>query len=156
MVAHATHSLTLNMIRHYFYPEAGEDNGISTVNLDRADKEKDLHENAIFINLTNSIDYPPFFALDCILSNMDNRKYGIKHANFKDRIAHDLHMHHMWEVASGFYSQLVSSPPEEGVCSCLLSINQDVIKRHLQFIAMEIRNPDKLQGASKSGKNEIW
>merc|ERR1719348_2759373 len=55
MVAHGSHSLSLNMLRHYFDEDAPEDNDIPTVNLDRSAENK-LHENAIFIKLKNSHD----------------------------------------------------------------------------------------------------
>ena len=48
-------------------------------------------------------DYGPFFSLDLILSNMDDSVYGIKNTNIMDRIAHAMHMHHMWEHASKMY-----------------------------------------------------
>ena len=35
LAAHGSHSLTLNMIQYFFNPEAAEDNGIPTVNLNR-------------------------------------------------------------------------------------------------------------------------
>ena len=48
-------------------------------------------------------NYGPFFALDMILSNMDDKFYGIMNANILDRIAHAMHMHNMWEHASKSY-----------------------------------------------------
>ena len=48
-------------------------------------------------------NYGPFFALDMILSNMDDKLYGIMNANVLDRIAHAMHMHNMWEHASKSY-----------------------------------------------------
>ena len=48
-------------------------------------------------------DYGPFFALDVILTHMDDENFGIKNTNTLDRIAHDIHMHHMWEQAAHLY-----------------------------------------------------
>merc|ERR1711962_63757 len=107
MVAHGIHSLSLNMLRHYFEPLAGVDNGIPTVNLNRSE-ENNLNENAVFVNLTNSHPYPPFFALDHILSHMDDEHYGIKNANPLDEIGHAMHMHSIWERASELYKKIAA------------------------------------------------
>jgi len=152
MIAHSIHSLTLNMIRVYFNPNATAENGIPTVNLNRSEQNH-LHENAVFVNLTNSMDdYGPFFSLDLILSNMDDTDYGIKNSNVLDRIAHAMHMHHMWEHASKMYKDLVENPPESATCTCLMDTHKEAIMKNLLTIAKLIRIPD-IMGAAGKGKN---
>jgi len=151
LIAHSIHSLTLNMIRHYFNPDATEENGIPTVNLNRSEPNH-LNDNAVFVNLTNSMDnYGPFFALDMILSNMDDKLYGIMNANVLDRIAHAMHMHNMWEHASKSYKELVENPPKSGECSCLIEAYMEDIMKNLLTIAKLIRIPDTFQ-AHAAGK----
>ena len=58
--------------------------------------------NTIYM-LSSIDDYGPFFSLDVILSHMDDENYGIKNTNTLDRIAHGIHMHHMWEQAALLY-----------------------------------------------------
>merc|ERR1712002_241697 len=154
MIAHATHSLTLNMIRHYFNPNADENNNISTVNLNRREPNH-LHDHALLIDLEDSFDYPPFFEIDYIFSNMDDRKFGIKHANVKDRIVHAIHMHRMWEKASSFYEQLLEIPPADDVCACLISTHEEDIMNNLLFIAKQIRIPDQLSAGRKGSLGSL-
>jgi len=152
MIAHSIHSLTLNMIRHYFYPNATENNGIPTVNLNRSEPNH-LHENAVLVNLTSSIDnYGPFFSLDMILSNMDDKMFGIKNSNILDRIAHAMHMQNMWEHASKSYKELVENPPEESkTCSCLMDTYKEGIFKKLLSTAKLIRIPDIMAAAGGRG-----
>jgi len=154
MIAHSIHSLPLNMIRHYFNPNATEENGIPTVNLNRSEPNH-LNDNAVFINLTNSMDnYGPFFALDMILSNMDDKFYGIMNANILDRIAHAMHMHNMWEHASKSYKELVENPPISGECACLMEAYMEDIMKSLLTIAKLIRTPNIMAAAGKKGNRK--
>ena len=54
-------------------------------------------------SISFSLDYGPFFALDNVLSHMDDTEYGIGNSNTLDQIAHGMHMHHMWNCASKKY-----------------------------------------------------
>ena len=98
-----------------------------------------------------SFDNPAFFSLDNILSNMDHEEYGIMNANTLDRIAHDLHMIHMWEGAALYYQALVTAPPKPEICSCFLSTYLEAIKANLEFIAKEIRIPNQLSSQNNKG-----
>jgi len=151
-IAHGIHSLTLNMIRHYFVPEATMNNGIPTVNLNRSESNH-VHENAIYVNLTKSIDnYGPFFSLDVILSNMDDENFGIKNSNTLDRIAHAIHMNHMWEQAAQLYKEIVANPPDDAsTCSCLINTFSEKIALSVLTIAKLIRIPDEM--AAKANGN---
>ena len=90
---------------------------------------------------------------------MDHEEYGIMNANTLDRIAHDLHMIHIWEGAALYYQDLLAFPPTPEICSCFLSTYLDDIKAHLEFIAEEIRFPNEMaakynkKGSSKERAN---
>jgi len=143
-IAHGIHSLTLNMIQHYFNPNATTANGIHTVNMNRSESNH-IHQNAIYVNLTKSIDdYGPFFSLDVILSHMDDENYGIKNTNTLDRIAHGIHMHHMWEQAALLYKEIVANPPDDGTCTCLINTFEEKIAQNVLMIAKLIRIPDEM------------
>ena len=43
------------------------------------------------------------FALDHVLSNMDDNLYDFKNGNALDRIAHNLHMQEVWQNAAKKY-----------------------------------------------------
>jgi len=154
-IGHSIHSLTLNMIRHYFYPNATENNGIPTVNLNRSE-ENHLNDNAIFVNLTNSMDnYGPFFSIDMILSNMDNKMYGTKNANILDRIAHAMHMQKIWEHASKFYKEILTNPPEKKTCTCLIDTYQEDILKKVLIFAKLIRIPE-IMAAAGGMRTRSW
>jgi len=156
MIAHSTHSLTLNMIRYYFYPNATEENGIATVNLNHSDP-RHLHQHAIWINVSNGLDYGPFFALDNVLSHMDDTEYGIGNSNTLDQIAHGMHMHHMWNCASKKYKELVSSPPTNNkTCDCLINTYKDDIRTALLNIAKLIRTPDEIGSLRRRARRQSY
>jgi len=141
-IAHGIHSLTLNTLRYYFDPAAPADNGIPTINLDRSDPSP-LHPDAIFVNLTNSHAYGPFFALDNVLSHMDDPNWGIKNANTLDQLGHDIHMHMLWQAASEKYHDMVgNSPPSSETCACLIDSYNNTIYHALGIMAKEIRTPE--------------
>jgi len=149
-IAHGIHSLTLNTLRYYFDPAAPENNGIPTINLDRSDPNP-LHPDAIFVNLTNSHAYGPFFALDNVLSHMDDPNWGIKNANTLDQLGHDIHMHMLWLAASEKYKQMVAnSPPNSETCACLLSTYNTTIYHDLDIMAVEVRNPEQIVGGGNA------
>jgi len=153
MIAHGIHSLTVNTIRYYFDPNVTENNGIPTVNLNRSDKNS-LFPNAPLVNLPNSHSYGPFFSLDRVLSHLDSPNWGIKNANTLDMIAHDMHMHMMWQGASEKYKALVANPPSNATCSCLLNTYDQDIMANLNHIADQIRIPDQLM-ANAGGNGTV-
>jgi len=87
---------------------------------------------------------------------MDDEEYGIMNANTLDRLAHDLHMIHIWEGAALYYQDLLAFPPNPEICSCFLSTYLDDIKAHLEFIAREIRIPNEMAAKynKKGSSNE--
>ena len=90
--------------------------------------------------------------MDQVLSHMDDPKYGIKNLNLLDKIAHNLHMHMMWQIASPYYAELLSSPPDTDMCPCLLQTYKQEVRDELTFIAREIRTPE--QFAQEATKKE--
>jgi len=156
MVAHGIHSLTLNMLRHYFEPQATSDNGIPTVNLNRSETNI-LNENAVFINLTNSHPYPAFFALDHILSHMDDEEYGIKHANPLDELGHAMHMHSIWQRASELYKKVAAKKRgRKRFCRCLLKTYNASIMDHLELLAKQIRFPEQFANQINAAREQAY
>merc|ERR1740128_254871 len=73
---------------------------------------------------------------------MDDPEYGIKNSNIIDKIAHDLHMSEIWTSAAKYVKELYEDPLTNETCSCLISSNEPYMLRRLEFLAVEIRNPD--------------
>ena len=117
MFGHGLHSLTVNDLQFYFDEKADEKNGISTVNfnlsgpavLENAQSIQLAHKyiKTIEVNVIFSFMFryftPAYSALDHVLSNIDDPKYGVKNANALDMIAHALHMQELWSVAGQAY-----------------------------------------------------
>eukprot|EP00092_Neocalanus_flemingeri_P036935 GFUD01040208.1.p1 GENE.GFUD01040208.1~~GFUD01040208.1.p1 ORF type:complete len:240 (-),score=37.23 GFUD01040208.1:13-732(-) len=137
-VAHGSHSLTLNDIRAFFDATASEENGIAIVNFNL--REDLLLPNAPLIRLNNRFSSSALFALDHILSHMEDNEYDIKNANALDRITHALHMQEFWSETSKFFNKLSQKARSEKMCSCIQQIYGEDITQELLHIAKQIRN----------------
>merc|ERR1712112_108465 len=118
-VAHGVHSLTLNEIRFFFNPSAGEDNGIPVVNPNRTQSNSVL-PNAPLIVLNNSLTATPaLWGIDYVLSHMDDDNYGIKVLNTLDSIAHRLHIQE-WNIKAAVEYKKIKkdAPTTPGFCTC--------------------------------------
>jgi len=151
--AHGIHSLTLNDIRMYFDPNAKADNGIPTVNVDRSTPNL-LNENPVLLDQPTTFSFPPLHILDVILSNMDDTEYGIKNSNIIDKIAHDLHMSEIWTSAAKYVKELYEEPLGNETCSCLISSHEPYMLRRLEFLAVEIRNPEAVYNFDDDKEDE--
>merc|ERR1719239_1559574 len=151
--AHGIHSLTLNDIRMYFDPIAKADNGIPTVNVDRSTPNL-LNENPVLLDQPTTFSFPPLHILDVILSNMDDTEYGIKNSNIIDKIAHDLHMSEIWTSAAKYVKELYEEPLSNETCSCLISSHEPYMVRRLEFLAVEIRNPEAVYNFDDDKEDE--
>merc|ERR1719239_283383 len=151
--AHGIHSLTLNDIRMYFDPIAKADNGIPTVNVDRSTPNL-LNENPVLLDQPTTFSFPPLHILDVILSNMEVTEYGIKNSNIIDKIAHDLHMSEIWTSAAKYVKELYEEPLGNETCSCLISSHEPYMLRRLEFLAVEIRNPEAVYNFDDDKEDE--
>merc|ERR1719239_8618 len=151
--AHGIHSLTLNDIRMYFDPHAKADNGIPTVNVDRSTPNL-LNENPVLLDQPTTFSFPPLHILDVILSNMDDTEYGIKNSNIIDKIAHDLHMSEIWTSAAKYVKELYEEPLGNETCSCLISSHEPYMLHRLEFLAVEIRNPEAVYNFDDDKEDE--
>merc|ERR1712034_6116 len=141
-VAHGSHSLTLNDIRAFFKPTADENNGISVVNFNLT--EDILLPNAPLVILDNKFSSSALFALDHVLSHMEDNEYDIKNGNALDRIAHALHMQETWADTFKFFRKLKREKPSKLLCSCLDRVYGSWITKSLLYIAKQIREPENM------------
>merc|ERR1712106_7992 len=151
-VAHGSHSLTLNDIQAFFKPNANENNGISIVNFNLTDDDI-LLQNAPLIVSDKRFSSSALFALDHVLSHMEDNKYGIKNGNALDRVAHALHMQETWQNAAKVYKRLAKKGTPEKLCSCLDQVYGEWISKSLLHIAKQIREPEAMYTHSESSPN---
>merc|ERR1712179_565834 len=141
IVAHLTHSLTLNDIRSFFKADADENNGIPMVNFDLTSDQLVLL-NAPLID--SRFSFPAMFALDHVLSNMDDESYDLKGLSAMDSLAHNLHQQETWARAAKIYKRKAKSNAKHmtlrtTLCTCLKDNFDDLILEHLEEVAEYIR-----------------
>jgi len=149
--AHGSHSITLNEIQFYFEPTATIDNGITMVNFNLSGDI--LLPNAPWIEADNRFTSPALFALDHVLSNMDDNSYDFKNGNALDRIAHNLHMQEVWQNAAKKYKGIRRRKPK--LCGCLEETYSSTVNESLHFLAKQIREPE-LMYTRTSEKRAIY
>jgi len=142
-VAHGTHSLTLNDIQAFFKADADENNGITIVNFNLTD-ENVLLPNAPSIE--SGFSFSAMFALDHVLSNMEDNAYDFKNGNALDRLAHNLHMQETWAKAAKVYKdkKMKKLNSQKRLCSCLDEVYGNWITESLLYLAKEIREPEEV------------
>merc|ERR1711909_58438 len=151
-VAHVTHSLTLNDIRSFFKADADENNGIPMVNFDLTSDQLTL-PNAPLIE--SRFSFPAMFALDHVLSNMDDESYDLKGLSAMDRLAHNLHQQETWARAASIYKRKVKSNARHmtqrtTLCTCLRDNFDGLITEHLEEVAEYIRKEPPMENTGKS------
>jgi len=146
MVTHSIHSLTVEDIRYYFKPDATEDNGIPTVNLDVRSEERIL-PNAPLIGYDEDFTTKGLKSFDLVMRNMNRTWWGIPQYSVLEKVAHALHMAEAWENAVGEYKMIQRLlDPESDVCACVRDIENNGVLNHLNLIAFKIRYPGITSG----------
>ncbi|XP_063683215.1 uncharacterized protein LOC134817811 [Bolinopsis microptera] len=146
MVTHSIHSLTVEDIRYYFKPNATEENGIPTVNLDVRSAERVL-PNAPLIGYDDAFKTKALKSFDLVMRNMNRTWWGIPKYSVLEKVAHALHMAEAWENAMGEYKMIERLlDPESDLCSCVTDIENNGILNHLNLIAFKIRYPGITSG----------
>merc|ERR1712215_244505 len=112
--AHGSHSITLNEIQFFFESKAPIENGITMVNFNLTGDV--LLPNAPWIDVDNRFTSPAMFALDHVLSNMEDNYCDIENGKALDRIANNLHMQEFWQNTAKFYRKLKRRRPK--LCGC--------------------------------------
>jgi len=147
--AHGSHSITLNEIQFFFEPTATFENGITIVNFNLSGDI--LLPNAPWIDVDNRFTSPAMFALDHVLSNMEDNNYDIKNGNALDRIAHNLHMQELWQNAAKFYKESkLKGKRKSKLCGCLDETFNTVVNASLHLLAKAIRGPEPEQMSTQN------
>ena len=84
------------------------------------------------------------FALDHVLSNMDDDSYDLKSLGAMDRLAHSLHQQETWARAAVIYKKkektnMKHMDQRKDLCTCLKNNFDELITEHLEEVAEYIR-----------------
>lgn len=146
MVTHSIHSLTVEDIRYYFKPDATEENGIPTVNLDVRSSERVLSD-APLIGYDDAFKTKALKSFDMVMRNMNRTWWGIPNYTVLEKVSHALHMAEAWENAMEEYKMIERLlDPESDICSCVTDIENNGVLNHLNLIAFKIRYPGITSG----------
>jgi len=132
--AHGLHSLSLEEIRHYFEPDAPEENKIPVVNTNLSAEQtilfnaplrgydKDLQTMALKVMAYFMLhDKPDFF------------EQGL---NTLEKLTHQYHMHEIYMVAAPIYKKMKEDPPtDQELCPCVNDVTANGILTELVNIA---------------------
>ena len=104
--------------------------------------------------------FPAMFALDHVLSNMDDNSYDLKDHSAMDRLAHNLHQQETWARAATIYkkkerSNKKNEKKRSHLCSCLKKKYDSEITEHLEEVAEHIREYNKARTAHGEHGEEV-
>jgi len=136
--AHGLHSLSLEEIRHYFEPDAPEENKIPVVNTNLSAEQtilfnaplrgydKDLQTMALKVMAYFMLhDKPDFF------------EQGL---NTLEKLTHQYHMHEIYMVAAPIYKKMKEDPPtDQELCPCVNDVTANGILTELVNIAKQLK-----------------
>merc|ERR1712032_332793 len=115
--AHGLHSLHLEEIRHFFEPDATENNKIPVVN-------KNLSSQQVMAYFMLN-DRPDFF------------EQGL---NTLEKLTHQYHMHEIYAAASPIYNKMKENPPTDTeLCGCVNDITGNGILIEMANIARQLK-----------------
>jgi len=151
-IAHAIHSMTLEGL-HLFHPQATATNGIPTVNRDtNTGGIVDDAPEVVFSLHSGGFVTPTMKGINELFSNLGKGTDGYSDAwSPVERIVHDFHMRDLWHAVHGIYaSRVLSHPPSESVCTCLLDTEHNGIRAAVQWVADQYKRwtPITLLGRS--------
>jgi len=136
--AHGLHSLSLEEIRHYFEPDAPEENKIPVVNTNLSAEQtilfnaplrgydKDLQTMALKVMAYFMLhDKPDFF------------QQGL---NTLEKLTHQYHMHEIYTAAAPIYKKMKEDPPtDQELCPCVNDVTANGILTELVNIAKQLK-----------------
>merc|ERR1712126_419115 len=136
--AHGIHSLSLEEIRHFFKPDAPEDNKIPTVNIDFR-SENVIHFSAPLWGYSDRFDTWALKIMDWFMLNDHPYLYetGI---NAMEKFSHQYHMHEIFTKAAKIYNELLENPPKnESLCMCANDVTSNGILAEVVNIAKQLK-----------------
>merc|ERR1719186_1733117 len=132
--AHGLHSLSLEEIRHYFEPDAPEENKIPVVNTNLS-AEQTILFNAPLRGYdkdlqTMALEVMAYFMLH------DKPDFYQQSVNTLEKLTHQYHMHEIYTAAAPIYKKMKEDPPtDQELCPCVNDVTSNGILTELVNIA---------------------
>lgn len=135
-IAHAIHSMTVRGLQ-MFNQLATEENQVPTVNHNLKDTQHPVLRHAPLTVLQQDFVTEPMQTIDSILSVVGQPNDGLgPHWSSLERIVHHFHMMDLWSAILPVYqSEILTNPPNQMLCSCLLNTEENGIYRAVQWVA---------------------
>jgi len=136
--AHGIHSLSLEEIRHFFKPDAPEDNKIPTVNIDFRSEDV-IHFSAPLWGYEDRFDTWALKIMDWFMLNDKPYLYETG-VNAMEKLSHQYHMQEIYTRAAKVYKMLVENPPTDlNLCRCANDVTANGILTEVINIAKQLK-----------------
>jgi len=136
--AHGLHSISLEEVRHYFEPDAKEENKIPVINTNLSAEQTILFNSPLrgydedF--KTMALKVMAFFMLN------DKPNFYQQGVNTLEKISHQYHMHEIYAAAAPIYRKLKEDPPADlRLCTCVNDATGNGILEEMVKIAKQLK-----------------
>jgi len=136
--AHGLHSLHLEEIRHFFEPNAPENNKIPVVNKNLSSQQTILFDAP----LAGYNEHFNSMALKVMAYFMLNDKpdFFEQGLNTLEKLTHQYHMHEIYAAAAPIYKKMKENPPSDPeLCGCVNDITGNGILVEMANIARQLK-----------------
>jgi len=127
---HGMHSITLEEIRHFFEPDAPEENYIPVVNTNLIAEEEILF-HAPLLGYDENFKTMALKVMAYFMLN-DNEHFYVRGVNTLEKLTHQYHMHEIYVAAGPIYNKLKNNPPDPELCPCVNDVAGNGILSELQ------------------------
>jgi len=135
---HGIHSLSLEEIRHYFEPDAPEENRIPVVNTNLT-AEKTILFNAPLRGYDDDFKTMALKVMAYFMLN-DKPYFFEQGVNTLEKVTHQYHMHEIYAAAAPIYRKLKDDPPSDPeLCPCVNDVTGNGILEQMVRIAKQLK-----------------
>jgi len=136
--AHGLHSLHLEEIRHFFEPDATENNKIPVVNKNLSSQQTILF-NAPLAGYDEHFGTMALKVMAYFMLN-DRPDFFEQGLNTLEKLTHQYHMHEIYAAAAPIYNAMKENPPSDPeLCACVNDITGNGILIEMANIARQLK-----------------
>merc|ERR1711915_1015032 len=146
---HGIHSLSLEEIRHYFEPNATEENKIPVVNLNLLSDEP-IKFHAPMVGYNKAFKTMAMKLMSYVMKN-ERPDFSVQGLNHWEKVGHAYHMQEIYTAAAPIYKRMKEYPPNYNeLCPCVNDIVGNGVLIKLSKFAQGMR----FYNSENSEKNE--
>lgn len=136
--AHGLHSLHLEEIRHFFEPNAPENNKIPVVNKNLSSQQTILFD-APLAGYNEHFNSMALKVMGYFMLN-DKPDFFEQGVNALEKLTHQYHMHEIYAAAAPIYKKMKENPPTDPeLCGCVNDITGNGILVEMANIARQLK-----------------